>query len=98
MKQKSDSSRNQAFLLAFLVLTFFCWCPLGYGSYGEVPRLLGVPYWAVLALILGAVLFVVEWVYLFHSQLAINDEELPEIISQLKTVADDSPVPAKEDE
>jgi len=71
---------------------------LGYGSYGHVPRLLGIPYWAVLALVLGAVLFVLEWIYLFRTQMAMNDEELSDIISQLKTVDTDNPVPAKEDE
>ena len=63
-----------------------------------MPRFLGIPSWAVVALALGAVLFLLEWVYLFHSQMAMNDEELPEIISQLKTVDIDSFVPAKEDE
>jgi len=75
-----------------------CCCPLGYVSYGHAPRLLGIPSWAVLALALGAVLFVLQWIYLFHSGLAMNDEELPDIISQLKTVDTDNPVPAKEDE
>lgn len=98
MKQQSGTWPNRAFVLAFLVLTLFCWCPLGYGSYGPVSRLLGVPYWAVAALVVGMVLFVLEWVYLFYSQLAMNDEELPEIISQLKTVDTDKPVPAQEDE
>ena len=98
MKRRSGPWQNQAFVLAFLVLTFLCWCPLGFGSYGHVPRFLGIPSWAVLALALGALLFVLEWVYLFHTQLAITDEELPEIISQLETVDTDNPVPAKEDE
>ena len=98
MKQISGTWRNRAFVLAFFVLTFFCWCPLGYGTYGQVPRLLGIPYWAVAAFALGAVLFVLEWIYLFHTNLAMNDEELPDIISQLKTVDIDNSVPAKEDE
>ena len=98
MKPRSGTWQNRAFVFAFLVLTFLCWCPLGYGSYGHAPRLLGIPSWAVLALALGAVLFVLEWIYLFHTQSAMNDEELPDIISQLKTVDTDNPVPAKEDE
>ena len=63
-----------------------------------MPRFLGIPYWAVLALALGAVLFVLEWICLFHTQMAMNDEELPNIISQLKTVDIGNPAPAKGDE
>ena len=98
MNQKSGTWQNRAFVFAFLVLTFLCWCPLGYGSYGPVQRWFGVPSWAVVALALAAVLFVLEWIYLFHTQMAMNDEELQDIISQLKTVDTDNPVPAKEDE
>ena len=98
MKQISGTWQNRAFVFAFLVLTLLCWCPLGYGSYGPVPRFLGVPFWAVLALGLGAVLFVLEWVYLFHTQLAMNDEELPDIISQLQTVDIENPVHGKDAE
>ncbi len=98
MTQTNGTWRNRAFVFAFLVLTLLCWCPLGYGAYGQVPRFLGIPCWAVTAFAVGAVLFALEWVYLFHSGLAINDEELPEIISQLKTVDTDGTVPAKEDE
>ena len=96
MKENNGTWQNRAFVLAFLVLTLFCWCPLGYGTYGQAPRFLGIPYWAVLALAFGAVLFVLEWIYLFHTRMAMNDEELPDIISQLKTVDTDNPVPAKE--
>ncbi|NQT36698.1 MAG: DUF997 domain-containing protein [Planctomycetes bacterium] len=98
MQAKSRTRRNLAFVLAFLVLTLFCWCPLGYGSYGQVPRVLGIPSWAVLALGLSAVLFVVEWIYLFHSQLAMNDDELPDMIAQLQSVDTAKPLPVKEDE
>ena len=95
MKLKSGTWQNRAFVLGFLVLTLFCWCPLGYGTYGPVRRFLGIPSWAVLALVFGAVLFVLEWIYLFHTRMAISDEELPDIISQLKAVDTDNPIPAK---
>ncbi len=95
MKQKSRAWQNRAFVLAFLILTLFCWCPLGYGAYGSVRPFFGIPSWAVLALAFGAALFVLEWIYLFHTPLAMNDEELPDIIAQLKTVNTDNPVPAK---
>ncbi len=98
MKLISRTWQNRAFLFAFFVLTLLCWCPLGYGTYGPVPRFLGVPSWAVVALALGGVLFVLEWIYLFHTEMAMNDEELPDIISQLKSVNNDNPISAKEDE
>ena len=86
MKEDNGTWKNRAFVLAFLALTLFCWCPLGYGSYGPVPRFFGIPSWAALALTLGGVLFLVEWIYLFRTKLAMNDEELSDIISQLKSV------------
>ena len=95
MKQENGVWQNRAFVFAFLVLTLFCWCPLGYGSYGPVPRVFGIPSWAALALGFGAVLFVLEWIYLFHTKMAMNDEELSDIISQLKSVNTNNPVPAK---
>ena len=103
MKQENGVGQNRVFVLAFLVLTLLCWCPLGYGSYGPVTRVFGIPSWAVLAFAVGAVLFVVEWIYLFHTKMAMNDEELSDIISQLKSVDTNSPIPAtpisaKEDE
>lgn len=98
MKQKNRVWQNRAFVFAFLVLTLFCWCPLGYGSYGPVSRFLGVPSWAVTALAFGAVLFVLEWIYLFHTQLTITDEELPDIVAQLKAVDLDRPISAKEND
>ena len=98
MKQKDGTRRNRVFVLAFLALTFFCWCPLGYGAYGEASLLLGVPSWAVTAAALSAILFVLEWIYLFHTPMAMHDENLPDIISQLKAVDTENAVPAKEDE
>jgi len=97
MKQKSRAWQNRAYVFGFLVLTWLCWCPLGYGAYGGVRFFFGIPFWAVLALAFGAALFVLEWIYLFFSGLAMNDEELSDIISQLETVDTDHPAPAKED-
>jgi hypothetical protein len=95
MKQRSGTWQNRAFLFAFSVLTLLCWCPLGYGAYGQVGRVFGIPSWAVWALVWATVLFVLEWVYLFRTRLSMNDEELPSIISQLETVNTDRPSPAK---
>ncbi len=96
MKQKSRTWQNRAFILAFLVLTLLCWCPLGYGAYGPVQRILGIPSWAVMALAVGAALFVLEWIYLFHSGMAMNDEQLPDVIAQLEAVDTDHVLPTKE--
>ena len=96
MKQEGDTTRNRLFLAAFFILTLFGWCPLGYAFYGEATRVLGVPYWAIVAVAVSAVLFVVEWIYLFHTRLALHDDDVPKIIEQLSAVgADDA---GKEDE
>jgi len=96
MEQQTGSWRNRAFVLAFLVLTFLCWCPVGYGSYGPVPRILAIPSWAVTAFAVAAVLFAVEWFYLFHSRLAMSDDELPDIISQLESLDTSNPDATRE--
>jgi len=98
MKQKTVAWKNRAFVLAFLVMTLLCWCPVGYGSYGQVGRIFGIPFWAVLAFAVAAILFVVEWVYLFLTPMAMNDEELAGIVSQLESVNTEKPLAAKEDE
>ncbi len=97
MNQKTGTWQNRAFGVGFLVLTLFCWCPLGYGQYGEVGRILGIPPWAVLAFAFAAALFVLEWIYLFRTPMAMNDEELPGIVSQLEAVDTETPLAAKED-
>ena len=95
MTQNSGPWMNRAFVLAFLVLTFFCWCPIGYGAYGPVELIFGIPSWAVAAFAFGAVLFVLEWIYLFYSGEAMNDEELPGIIAQLEALDLDRPASAE---
>ncbi len=97
MKQKKSVWSNRFFVFAFLVLTFFCWCPLFYGSYGPSKRILGIPFWAVLAFVFGAVLFVLEWIYLFGTRRAMSDEELGEVISELASVDAEAPAAGKED-
>jgi len=97
MKQKKNVWSNRFFIFAFLVLTFFCWCPLFYGSYGPTKRILGIPSWAVLAFVFGAVLFALEWVYLFLTRRAMSDEELPDVVSELAAVDADAHAAGKED-
>jgi len=97
MKQKRSVWPHRCFVLAFLVLTFFCWCPLFYGSYGPAQRILGIPSWAVWAFVFGAVLFLVEWVYLFLSGRAMSDEELPDVLSDLPSMDSDAPSTAGEE-
>ncbi len=86
MKKKRSPRTRRIFIIAFLALTFLCWCPWLYGSYGPTDRILGVPSWAVLAAVFGVILFVLEWIYLFLSGIAMTDEELPEIVSELAAV------------
>ena len=97
MEQKRSAWPNRLFMIAFLVLTFFCWCPLFYGAYGPTKRILGIPSWAVWAFIFGAVLFVLEWIYLFLTRHALSDEELPDIVSELATLNDDTPSATQEE-
>ena len=94
MKKKSSAWTRRIFIIAFLALTFFCWWPLLDGFYGPAYRILGVPSWAVLAAVFGIVLFVLEWIYLFVSGMAMTDEDLPDIVSELTAVnTDDSDSP-----
>ena len=93
MSRNRSARAKRAFVLAFAVLTSLCWCPWAYGTL--TGRVLSIPTWAVVAYGVAAVLFVVEWVFLFVSGLAVSDEELPGIVSELTAAADDS-APAKE--
>ena len=86
---------RRAFIIAFIVLTSLCWCPWAYGT--VTGRTLAIPSWAVLAYIFAVALIVLEWVFLFLSGLAVNDDELPGIVSELEAVAADEPASAKED-
>ncbi len=98
MKQKSSKWTRRIFIFAFLILTFLCWCPILYGSYGPADRIMGVPSWAVLAAVFGAVLFVLEWIYLFLTGITKSDEDLPEKVSELAAVNTDNFDSPKEDE
>lgn len=96
MRQKRDAWRRRAFVVAFLVLTSLCWCPWAYGTVEG--RVLSIPFWAVLAYVFAAALFVLEWVFLFFTGLAVSDEELPSILSDLEAIKADDPAAAKEGE
>lgn len=87
MASVANKKKNTLFLIVFLVLTVFCWCPIGYGSYGEVGLIMGMPSWAFIMLVIGAVLFVIEWIYLFWTDLALYDDDLDEILDALKAVS-----------
>ncbi|MFH1134695.1 MAG: DUF997 domain-containing protein [Pseudomonadota bacterium] len=78
--------KEQLFLAIFCVLTFFTWRPLGYGAYGPVDRIFGIPSWAAAAFGLGVLLFILEWVYLFGSRLSLSDDDLTVILSALKDI------------
>ena len=90
MDRQHRTRHNRLFVLAFAVLTVFCWCPLGYGTYGETGRFFGVPSWAVIAFLFGIGLFVLEWIYLFRTSLAVTDEDLTEVVAALEAVDADA--------
>ncbi|SDU47835.1 DUF997 family protein [Desulfobacula phenolica] len=79
-------NKSTFFIVTFFVLTMLCWCPIGYGSYGEVALIMGMPSWAFILLVIGAVLFIVEWVYLFRTDLALYDEDLEGIMAALEKI------------
>jgi len=95
MSRKKSAWPKRAFVLAFIVLTSLCWCPWAYGT--VTGRVLAIPSWAVLAYVFAAALFVLEWGFLFLSGMAVSDEDLPGILSELEAAADDS-APAEEGE
>ena len=79
----SKQSKSKIFLLVFLILTVLCWCPVGYGKYGEVQLIIGMPSWAFFMLVIGALLFLIEWFFLFFSDLALYDKDLDRITQEL---------------
>lgn len=86
----SKRNKNLCFIIVFLVLTVLCWCPIGYGSYGEVPLIYGMPSWAFFMLVIGAVLFAIEWVYLFKTDLALYDKDMDAIMDDLRKITPES--------
>ena len=97
MSQSRRTWAKRIYVTAFLVLTSLCWCPWAYGMASGRP--LVIPTWAVLAYVFAAALFVLEWVFLFHSSLAVSDEELGGIVADLEAAgADESPAAAEASE
>lgn len=82
--RKGEQKKEPGFLMVFIVLTLFCWCPIGYGSYGEVDLILGMPSWAFYLLLIGALLFVLQWFYLFQTDLALYDRDVEDIVETLR--------------
>ncbi len=83
--ENGTSMKQAVFLVVFAVFTLLCWCPIGYGAYGTPTLLWGMPTWAVTALTIGAIMFVVELVYLFGTKLSLDDDQLPDIIKSIKS-------------
>ena len=96
MHGNKSASPKRAFVLAFIVLTSLCWCPWAYGTVAG--RTLSIPTWAVLAYVCAAALFALEGVFLFLTGMAVSDEELPGILSELEAAEADQGAPAKEGE
>lgn len=98
MKRKNSPWTSRIFIIAFSVLTFFCWCPIFYASYGPAERIWGVPVWAVLAAAFGVALFALEWIYLFATRITVSDDELGDIVSELAQVNSEDSDSAREDD
>ena len=96
MNRRKSVWGKRAFIIGFVILTSLCWCPWAYGTI--TGRTLSIPTWAVWAYVCAAALFVLEWVFLFASGLAVDDEDLPGIISDLEAVGDDDSAPSGEGE
>ena len=80
----NGKGKNTIYVVIFSIFTLFTWCPLGYGQYGPVGRIMGMPSWAALALLIGFIFFIVEWFYLFYSGQALDDAELNNILIELR--------------
>jgi len=87
MDRKRGVRGKRAFIAGFVILTSLCWCPWAYGHI--TGRALAIPAWAVGAYICAAALFVLEWIFLFFSGMAVNDEQMKQIISDLEAVGSD---------
>ena len=79
------SWKQGAFMAVFAFLTLLCWCPIGYGSYGPASLMWGMPRWAVIALAIGVVMFLLELIYLFGTDLTLDDDDLPEITRRISS-------------
>ena len=77
---------RRVFVIVFIVLTSLCWCPWAYGT--VTGRTLAIPTWAVLAYACATALFLVEWVFLFLTGLAVRDDEVAGIVSELDALSD----------
>jgi uncharacterized membrane protein YdbT with pleckstrin-like domain len=86
MAETNAKVTKYLYFIAFCILTIFCWCPIGYGTYGPVNRIAGMPDWAVITFIVSIVFFILQWIYLFQTDLAIKDDELEGIFHQLSEV------------
>ena len=82
--ENGSTWKQGAFMAVFAVLTLLCWCPAGYGVYGPTALIWGMPNWAVIALVIGVIMFVLELIYLFGTDLTLQDEELPEITKRIR--------------
>lgn len=91
MSARANKKKNLGFLMVFAVLTVFCWSPVGYGRYGEVGLIMGMPSWAFYLLLIGALLFFLQWVYLFRTDLALYDRDVEEIVETLRKTEMEEP-------
>ncbi|MGD9209680.1 MAG: DUF997 domain-containing protein [Desulfobacteraceae bacterium] len=82
--ENTTAFKRGVFLVLFTVLTLLCWCPFGYGVYGPPALILAMPSWAVIALTIGVIMFLLELIFLFGTNLTLHDDQLPDILESLK--------------
>lgn len=76
--------KQGVFLVIFSVFTLLYWCPIGYGSYGPPRLIYGMPSWVVSALTIGAIMFLIELIFLFGTRLTLHDDQLLDILKNIK--------------
>lgn len=84
MEKEKNKSLQMFFWISFVILTFMLWLPVGYGSYGAVRLIIGLPSWAFIALTAGAIFVILQWIFFFNSNLSTNDDDVQKIINDIK--------------
>ena len=83
MEKEKNKSLKIFFVIAFVILTFMLWLPVGYAPYGVVPLIIGLPSWAFIAFTASVIFVILQWIFFFHSNLSTNDDDVQRIINNI---------------
>jgi hypothetical protein len=83
MEKEKNKNLQMFFGIAFAILTFMLWLPVGYGSYGEASIIFGLPSWAFIALTAGIIFVILQWIFFFNSNLSTNDDDVQRILNDI---------------